>query len=81
MSKSVKSIRLTRSRNSQKDWQKDTKTGKAEKKAELYQMAKKKWKNNCHTPGLVQAFSNENGGLNQVLQHAKPPTYMTTSVD
>ena len=29
---------------------------------------------------LVQAFSEENGGLNQVLRPAKPPTYMTTSI-
>ena len=34
----------------------------------------------CHTPDLVQAFSEENGGLNQVLRLAKPPTYMTTSI-
>ena len=31
----------------------------------------------CHTPDLVQALSEENGGLNQVLRMAKPPTYMT----
>ena len=34
----------------------------------------------CHTPDLVQAFSEENGGINQVLRPAKPATYMTTSV-
>jgi hypothetical protein len=33
--------------------------------------------NNCHIPDLVQAFFEEHGGLNQVLQHAKPPSYMT----
>ena len=30
-----------------------------------------------HTSDLVQTFSKENGGLNQVLQRGKPPTYMT----
>ena len=34
----------------------------------------------CHTPDLVQAFSEENGGLNQVLRSTKPPTYMTTFI-
>ena len=33
-----------------------------------------------HTPDLVQEFSEENGGLNQVLRPAKPPTYMTTFI-
>ena len=33
--------------------------------------------NNCHIPDLVQAFSEENGGLNQVLRRVKPPACMT----
>ena len=36
---------------------------------------------NRHTPDLVLAFSNENGRLIQVLPHAEPPIYTTTSVD
>ena len=35
----------------------------------------------CHTTDLVQACSGENGGLNQVLQYAKPLTYITTFLD
>ena len=39
-----------------------------------------KFTENCHTPDLVQAFSKENSVLNQVLRHAKPPTYMTAFI-
>ena len=44
----------------------------AKSKKKLYQMAEK-LKNNCHIPDLVQAFSEENGGLNLVLRCIKPP--------
>ena len=57
--------------------QKETsaKTGKP-KKAELYQMAEK-LENSCHIPDLVQAFYEENSGLNLKLRCSKPPTWMT----
>ena len=32
----------------------------------------------CHTSDMVQAFSEENGGLTKVLRHVKSPTYMST---
>jgi len=35
--------------------------------------------NNCHIPDLVQAFCEQNGGLNRVLQHAKPPSVLYDS--
>ena len=40
----------------------------------------KRMNNNCHTPDLIQAFSNvENGGLNLVFKLAKPLTCMTVA--
>ena len=33
-----------------------------------------------HTSYFVKTLSKENGGLNQVLQPAKPPTYMTAFI-
>ena len=48
------------------------------KEAQPYHPAEQ-LENNCHIPDLVQAFSEENVGLNQVLRCSKPSTSMTVA--
>ena len=59
-------------------WRRDTKCVHIVNKG--YKKTTEQLVNNCPIPDLIQAFSEENGGLNQVLRRANLPILWQLSI-